>query len=83
MARLKEAGIAVHVTGPVESADLPYMHARTALFDGKRAYLGSISLSENSATANREVGIVLTERSAVHKLKAQFEIDFESKSRSY
>ena len=42
---LAAAGVDVHVSGPDESAQLPYMHARVAVADGKIAYLGSISLS--------------------------------------
>lgn len=78
--QLKAAGVRVHVTGPLESAELPYMHARTAVADGKVAYLGSISLSPDSITFNREVGIILNDKGFVHKLKKQFEIDFRWKS---
>ena len=59
LSALKAAGIHVHVTRPPESPESPYMHARTAVADGRRAYLGSISLSPDSATYNREVGLIL------------------------
>ena len=55
--KLQAAGVRTHVTKLPESAEFPYMHARTAVADGKLAYLGSISLSPNSTTYNRGVGI--------------------------
>jgi phosphatidylserine/phosphatidylglycerophosphate/cardiolipin synthase-like enzyme len=51
--------------------------------DGRRAYLGSISLSPDSATYNREVGLILDDTRVVTKLQNQFEIDFHSKSHAY
>lgn len=77
---LKKAGIEVHVTLPPESAKFPYMHARTAVADGKLAYIGSISLSPDSSTFNREVGLILDKPLVVQKLQGQFEIDFHKKS---
>ena len=59
------------------------MHARSAVADGKLAYLGSISLSPVSTTYNREVGLILGEEHFVRKLQGQFEIDFNSKSQAY
>ena len=44
---------------PAGKPESPYMHARTAVADGTRAYLGSISLSPDSPTYNREVGLIL------------------------
>ena len=75
---LAAAGVQVHVSGPNESAQLPYMHARAALIDGKIAYLGSISLSPDSITFNREMGLILREDPVVRKLQAQFESDYQS-----
>lgn len=77
---LKKAGIHVHVTLASASAKFPYMHARTAVADGKIAYLGSISLSPDSSTYNREVGLILDNKDFVKKLQNQFEIDFIKKS---
>jgi len=81
--QLKAAGVHIHVTSPPESQELPYMHARTAVVDGKLAYLGSISLSPNSTTYNRGVGIILKNKHIVDKLQRQFKIDYDSKSREY
>ena len=69
--------------GRSESMAAPCMHARTAVADGTRAYLGSISLSPDSPTYNREVGLILDDTRVVRKLQNQFEIDFNSKSHAY
>jgi cardiolipin synthase len=81
--QLKAAGIHIHVTSPPESLQFPYMHARTAVADGKLAYLGSISLSPNSSTYNRGAGIILKKKHVVDKLQKQFEIDYYSKSHKF
>jgi phosphatidylserine/phosphatidylglycerophosphate/cardiolipin synthase-like enzyme len=83
LSALKAAGIHVHVTRPPESPESPYMHARTAVADGKRAYLGSISLSPVSTSYNREVGLILGDEHFVRRLQGQFEVDFNSKSQAY
>jgi CDP-diacylglycerol--glycerol-3-phosphate 3-phosphatidyltransferase/cardiolipin synthase len=83
LSALKAAGIHIHVTRPPEGPESPYMHARTAVADGKRAYLGSISLSPDSTTYNREVGLILDDKHLAGKLQNQFEIDFNSKSHVY
>lgn len=80
---LKAAGIQVHVTLPPETATFPYMHARMAVADKKIAYMGSLSLSPNSITFNREVGLILDEYNFVRTLKRQFDIDFLTKSQVY
>ena len=80
---LSAAGLQIHVTRLPEGPQSPYMHARTAVADGKRAYLGSISLSADSTTLNREVGLMLDNTHLVEKLRNQFEIDFSSKSQPY
>lgn len=83
LTKLKAAGIDVHVTKPPESAQKPYMHARTAIADGCKVYLGSVSLSPNSATFNREVGLILHNRYLVQKMSRRFDLDFLFKSVSF
>lgn len=78
--QLKAAGIHVHVTRPPETKKFPYMHARTAIADKKRVYIGSISLSPNSITFNREAGIILQQKHVVEKVNDQFNIDYRLKS---
>ncbi|HTV32420.1 MAG TPA: phospholipase D-like domain-containing protein, partial [Methylocella sp.] len=67
---LKAAGLQVHVTGPTESPAWPYMHARSALADNELLYIGSISLSPDSATVNREAGILISDPRFVDLVKA-------------
>lgn len=81
--KLSEWGIQVHVTGPAQSFQTPYMHARTMLVDGFRLYIGSISFSPDSTTFNREVGMFLSEARPVGAYRARFDQDFASLSRPY
>jgi phosphatidylserine/phosphatidylglycerophosphate/cardiolipin synthase-like enzyme len=80
---LAAAGVRVHVSGPDESAQQPYMHARAAIVDGETAYLGSISLSPGSIAFNREMGLILGERAVVARLRGQFESDYRSRTRPF
>ena len=80
---LAAAGVRVHVSGPEESADRPYMHARAAVADGALAYLGSISLSADAIAFNREMGRFLRERALVQKLQAKFESDYHTHTRKF
>jgi cardiolipin synthase len=81
--KLKDWGVEVHVTGPDQSFQRPYMHARTMLVDGLRLYIGSISFSPDSTTFNREVGLFLSETQSVRTYRSRFEQDFASISTSY
>ncbi len=83
LAALAAAGVSVHVTLLPENPQTPYMHARTGIADGRRAYLGSISLAPDSATDNRGVGLLLEKRDVVDKLQEQFDIDFATKSHAW
>jgi len=71
-------GIDVRVTNGLTPApgSMPYMHAKTMIVDGKSAYLGSIDLETDSATLDRELGIVFRLPPLVRKLKAQFDSDW-------
>jgi cardiolipin synthase A/B len=80
---LASVGVDVHVSEPPETAERPYMHARAAIADGNVAYLGSISLSSDASTFNREVGRVTAEASIVRGLRQQFEEDFVLRTRPY
>jgi cardiolipin synthase A/B len=81
LAALAVAGVDVHVSGPNETAAMPYMHARAAVVDGRIAYLGSVSLSPDSITFNREVGLILQQTSLVRGLEAQFQSDYDLRTR--
>jgi cardiolipin synthase A/B len=80
---LAAAGVDVHVSGPDESAQMPYMHARAAVVDGKISYLGSISLSPNSITFNREMGLISKQPFLVRALEAQFESDYQLRTKPF
>lgn len=52
------------------------MVARAALVDGRLAYVGSISLSPDSATVNREMGLIEDDPTVVEQLGRQCAQDF-------
>ncbi len=79
---LSSVGVDVHVSAAPETAERPYMHARAAVVDGSVAYLGSISLSANGTTFNREVGRIAPEPEVVEALRRQFEEDFTLRTRA-
>lgn len=81
--KLRDRGIQVHVTGPVQTFQTPYMHARTMLVDGARLYVGSISFSPDSTTFNREVGLFLSGALPVRAYRARFDQDFATLSTPY
>ncbi len=80
---LKAAGVHVHITTDPQTKKCPYMHARTAIADKKRVYIGSISLSPDSITFNREVGIILKKQCVVAKMLKQFTTDYHCKSTAF
>jgi cardiolipin synthase A/B len=80
---LAAAGVHVHVSGPQQTAQLPYMHARAAVVDGRFAYLGSVSLSPDSITFNREMGLISQQPLLIQGLDAQFQSDYRSRTKSY
>jgi len=54
----------------------PYVHAKMMLIDDKYLYVGSINFSDNSMDQNRELGIIVTNRSAIDAFKKQFVQDW-------
>jgi cardiolipin synthase A/B len=81
LSALAQAGVDVHVSGPEQSATQPYMHARADIVDGERVFLGSVSLSPDAATLNREVGLVVHDRDLVRRLARRFDADFHDLTR--
>lgn len=53
-----------------------HLHVKAIVVDAKAAYVGSINLSWNSITKNREVGLVVTEPANVDAALATFESDW-------
>ena len=81
--QLKAAGVAVHVSGPDYDAQHPYMHARADIIDGRLASIGSISLSPDSITFNREAGLILSAPALRRTLAEQFEHDYRYLTHPY
>eukprot|EP00457_Paulinella_chromatophora_P007804 gb/GEZN01007830.1/.p1 GENE.gb/GEZN01007830.1/~~gb/GEZN01007830.1/.p1 ORF type:complete len:353 (+),score=38.28 gb/GEZN01007830.1/:134-1192(+) len=84
LATLYQGGIQIRVSLPPESATNPYIHARSAISDRQKIYLGSISLSPDSITFNREVGLILskeTDKYAVERMQEVFNMDFARKAK--
>ncbi len=82
LSALSALGVNVHVNGRQNPA-LPYMHARAAIVDGQSAYLGSISLSPDSAVFNREMGLIFRDSLTVEQLQAQFDSDYDSRTQKF
>lgn len=73
---LAKAGVDVHVSTGAQTASTPYMHARAAVVDGRTVYLGSVSLAPDSATVNREFGLVSRAPRLRRVITATFAKDF-------
>jgi phosphatidylserine/phosphatidylglycerophosphate/cardiolipin synthase-like enzyme len=54
----------------------PELHVKSVIVDGKTAYAGSENFSNTSLTANREVGLIITEPAAVATMETTFEKDW-------
>jgi cardiolipin synthase A/B len=61
---------------PVRQLKTPFLHAKTIVVDGQRAYVGSINFTVNSLTNNRELGVVVGKKAEVDKIAAAFALDF-------
>lgn len=72
---LSAAGVEIHSNGR-QTLALPYMHARADIIDGNTGFLGSISLSPDSVTLNREMGLLLRDPLLIQQLLTQFEKDY-------
>lgn len=62
--------------GQVRYLDEPYVHAKMFLIDGRRAFIGSENVSDNSLDNNRELGIIFDQADAVEIVKRTFERDW-------
>lgn len=69
-AELARAGVAVRL------ARGPYIHAKMILADGTQAFVGSQNLTATSLDLNRELGIVLDDRTSVRRAAETFAADF-------
>jgi cardiolipin synthase len=71
-AELADAGVQVRIENS------PYIHAKLVLADGQRAFVGSENFTATSLDQNRELGIIVTEPSAIARIQAVFDKDFNN-----
>lgn len=62
--------------GEVHFSSKLYMHAKIIIADDQKAYVGSINFSRASMERNRELGIVLSDRSILTTLSQTFQTDW-------
>jgi phosphatidylserine/phosphatidylglycerophosphate/cardiolipin synthase-like enzyme len=70
LAAIEQAGVQVHLLTS------PYIHAKLIVVDGSLAFVGSENISAASLDRNRELGVMLRDRSAIASLEATFEHDW-------
>ena len=51
---------------------MPYVHAKAILCDGVAMYTGSENFSAGSLDSNREMGLIVTDRSIIQQVEATF-----------
>jgi phosphatidylserine/phosphatidylglycerophosphate/cardiolipin synthase-like enzyme len=77
--RVKNAGAKVVITGPTSgngTATNPFIHAKTIVADGARAFVGSENFSGGSLGYNRELGVIFDSAAEVAKVKTTIDADF-------
>lgn len=67
---LKQHGIV-----PV-AVKVPYIHAKSIVVDGQRAYVGSINFTNTSFNFNRELGLITDDATAVGIVQRTVDGDF-------
>ena len=60
----------------LDPRQIPHLHTKVIVADGKVAYMGSENLSQTSLDHNREAGIVVTDASSLEPLMTTFEKDW-------
>lgn len=61
----------------IRTISRPHIHSKLIVADRRRAYVGSVNMSEASMDQNREVGILVSQVDIVDKLNLWFEEDWE------
>ncbi len=56
----------------------PYVHAKDVIVDGQEAFVGSENISKESLDQNREVGLLISDQTAIKRLSATFARDWTS-----
>jgi cardiolipin synthase len=72
------AGISTIEQGHVQVKEDPqlYMHAKLIIVDGQKAFVGSENISSASLDRNRELGIIVSDQSALNTLRQTFQQDW-------
>src|SRR5438552_607654 len=70
IATIKQGGVQVR-----EDAQL-YMHAKIIVVDNKVAFVGSENISAQSLDQNRELGIIVSDPSALNRIQTTFQYDW-------
>jgi phosphatidylserine/phosphatidylglycerophosphate/cardiolipin synthase-like enzyme len=60
----------------VVTLDNPYMHAKVIDVDGTSAYVGSMNFTANSLDNNRELGVIFSGATELHKITTTIAADF-------
>ena len=67
---IKQGGVQVK-----EDSQL-YMHAKIIVADGQKAFVGSENISTSSLDRNRELGVLISDASAIKTLQQTFQQDW-------
>lgn len=71
---LSAAGVHIRTFGP---KDALYIHAKIIVADGALAFLGSENFSDGSLDANRELGLLFSQKDVLDRLIAVFRADWQ------
>jgi phosphatidylserine/phosphatidylglycerophosphate/cardiolipin synthase-like enzyme len=74
--QLFEGGIDVRLMPKPSTTDTPYIHQKSIVVDGEKAFLGSENFSFNSIKRARELGIIFDDARQVRQLSDVFDTDF-------
>jgi phosphatidylserine/phosphatidylglycerophosphate/cardiolipin synthase-like enzyme len=74
VANLKAGGVLV------SALLMPKVHAKALVVDGSRAYVGSENFTEPSLGHNRELGLIMTQATAVAPVAQNVSADFTAAS---
>jgi cardiolipin synthase A/B len=70
---LKRTGVTVWIMPS------PYVHAKAIVADGRRLFVGSENISSTSLDRNREVGLVVANRSLANAVEQRFAADWRTR----
>ncbi len=74
--QLAQGKVDVRLMPDPSTTATPYIHQKSIVVDGERAFLGSENFSFNSLDHARELGIIISDRPVVQKMMEVFVSDF-------